>query len=90
MRIWSDIPKKSLIENFIFCAVLLRPLPIFETKEYLYFANFQCVKSIRIWNYSGPHSPAFELNTERCGKMRTRITPDEDTFYAVFVPVVQK
>ena len=52
-----------------------------------------CVKSVRIWSYSGPHFPAFGLNTERngvslriqteCGKMRTRITPNTDTFYAV-------
>ena len=41
-----------------------------------------------------PHFPAFGLNTERysiylrihskCGKMRSRITPNMDTFYAVF------
>ena len=53
----------------------------------------QCVKSVRIWSYSGPHFPAFGLNTEwyslslciqsECWKMRTRITPNTDTFYAV-------
>ena len=49
-----------------------------------------CVKSVRIQNYSGPHFPAFGLNTEsdtriqsECGKMRTRITPNTDTFYEV-------
>ena len=52
-----------------------------------------CVKSVRIRSYSGPHFPAFGLNTERysvslrmqskCGKMRTRITPNADTFYTV-------
>ena len=51
------------------------------------------VKSVRIWSYSGPHFPALGLNTERysvslriqskCGKMRTRITLNTDTFYAV-------
>ena len=55
-----------------------------------------CVKSVRIRSYSGvilsyPHFSAFGLNTERyevClriqseyGKMRTRITPNTDTFY---------
>ena len=25
------------------------------------------VKSVRIRSYSGPHFPAFELNTEKCG-----------------------
>ena len=52
-----------------------------------------CVKSVRIQSYSGPHFPAFGLNTERyrvsfriqseCGKMRIRITPNTDTFHAV-------
>ena len=52
-----------------------------------------CVKSVRIRSHSGPHFPAFGLNTKKyrvflyiqseCGKMRTRITPNTDTFYAV-------
>ena len=52
-----------------------------------------CIKSVHIRSYSGPHFPAFGLNTERygvsfriqleCGKKRTRITPNPDTFYAV-------
>ena len=52
-----------------------------------------CVKSVRIWSYSGLYFPAFGLNTERygvsfriwseCGKMQTRITPNTDTLYAV-------
>ena len=52
-----------------------------------------CVKSVCIRSYFGPHFPAFGLNTERyfvslsiqsgCRKMRTRITPNTDTFYAV-------
>ena len=52
-----------------------------------------CMKKDRIWSYSGPHFPAFGLNSERyfvslCiqfeyGKRRTRITPNKDTFYAV-------
>ena len=52
-----------------------------------------CVKSICIRSYSGPHLPAFGLNTERyrvsiCvhserGKIRTRITSNTDTFYSV-------
>ena len=57
-------------------------------------SNFHCVKSVRIRSYSGPHFPAFGLNMERYsvslriqseyGKMRTRTTPNTDTFYAVF------
>ena len=52
-----------------------------------------CVKGVRVWSYSGPHFSAFGVNTERysvslliqskCGKMRIRITPNMDTFYAV-------
>ena len=52
-----------------------------------------CMKSVRIQSYSGPHFPAFGLNTERygvflciqseCGKMRTRKAPNTDTFYVV-------
>ena len=52
-----------------------------------------CVKSVRIWSYAGPYFPTFRLNTERygvslrtqsdCGKIRTRITPNIDTFYAL-------
>ena len=52
-----------------------------------------CVKNVRIWRYSGPYFPAFGLNTERyevslrnqsqCGKIRTRITPNTETFHAV-------
>ena len=55
--------------------------------------DYHCVKSVHIRSYSGPYFPAFELNTERYGvflrihsefgKMRTRITPNTDTFHAV-------
>ena len=54
-----------------------------------------CVKSVPIGSYSGLHFPEFGVNTERyglslriqseLGKMRTRITPNMDTFYAVVV-----
>ena len=47
---------------------------------------------VRIWIYSDLHFPAFGLNTEKytvciriqseCGKIRTRIIPNTDTFYA--------
>ena len=58
-----------------------------------FFLKKHYVKSVRIRSYSGPHFPAFRLNTERCSvslrvrpecrKIRTRITPNKDTFYAV-------
>ena len=59
-----------------------------------YADTSNCVKCVRIRSYSGPHFPAFRLNTERygvslriqseCGKMWTRITPNSDTSHAVF------
>ena len=47
-----------------------------------------CVKSVRIQSFPGQYFPAFELNTEKfgvslynqskCGKIRTRKTPNTD------------
>ena len=55
--------------------------------------DVHCVKSVRIPSYSGLYFPAFGLNREKygvslgiqseCGKIRTRITPNTDTFHAV-------
>ena len=56
---------------------------------------YHCVKSVCIRGYSGPYFPAFGLNTERfrislriqskCGKIRSRITANTDTFHAVYI-----
>ena len=51
----------------------------------------QCVKSVHIWSYFDPHFHAFGLMQysaslriqSECCKMRTRITPNTETFYAV-------
>ena len=58
----------------------------FKGKSQGSMSHNHCVKSVRIRNYSGPHFSAFWLNRERyglflriqsqCGKMRTRITPN--------------
>ena len=55
------------------------------------------VKSVRIRSYSGPHFPAFGLNTLRyglpllvqseCGKIQIRIPPNTDAFHPVAVVV---
>ena len=55
--------------------------------------NLHCVKSVPIRIFSGLYFPTFGLNTERysaspriqseCGKIRTRKTPNTDTFWAV-------
>ena len=62
---------------------------------YTYLSKYVilCVKILRIQSYSGLHFAAFRLNTERykvplrsqleCGRMRTRIIPNTDTFFAV-------
>ena len=57
-----------------------------------------CVKSVRIWSFSGPDFPVFGLNTERCRgslrvqskceKTRTRKTLNTDTFHAVLLSPV--
>ena len=62
-----------------------------KTKKNIFLHFKHCVKSVRIRSYFGPYFPAFGLNTERygvslriqseCGKLRTRITPNMDTFY---------
>ena len=62
---------------------------------YSWSSKNDCVKSVRIRSYFGPHFPIFELNTERygvslriqsdCGKMRTRITPNTNTFHSVLI-----
>ena len=60
--------------------------------------NIHCAKSVRIRSYSDLYFPAFGLNTERygvslriqsrCGKVRTRITPNTDTFHAVITILI--
>ena len=52
------------------------------------------MKTVRIRSFSGPYFPAFWLNTKwygislriqsKCRKVRTRKTPNTDTFHAVF------
>ena len=59
----------------------------------LRLSNHYCVKTVRIWSFFGLYFPAFGLNTERygvsllihskCGKIRTRKTPNTDAFHAV-------
>ena len=58
------------------------------------------IKSVRIRNFSDPHFPTFRLTKEiysvniriqsQCGKIRTRKTPDTDTFYAVVLRTLRK
>ena len=66
---------------------------LIETHVEKRILNHHCLKSVRIRRYSGPYFLAFGMNAERysvslrirskCRKIRTRITPNTDTFYAV-------
>ena len=57
--------------------------------------KFHCVKGVRIRSFSGPHFPAFGLNTDicrvnihiqsECGKIRTKKTPNMEPFCRVFI-----
>ena len=80
-------------------ALNMSRLAIFSLKMYK-LKTFQCVKSVRIRSYSGPHFPRIFPHSdwirrdsispysvrmrENAGKMGTRITPNTYTFYAVF------
>ena len=94
--VFRDI-SDTAVTIFTMTEAMLMKLQV-SFKNYLEFsveneAKRHCVKSVRIRSYSGPHFPAFGLNTKRyyvslriqskCWKMRTRITPKADTFYAV-------
>ena len=60
---------------------------VFETSN----RSIPCVKSVRIRSYSGPHFSVFGLNfriQSECWKMRTRITPNMDTFHAVILSAI--
>ena len=86
------IPPERKIK--IICTYLTTVLKMLHLRSILSTGKLHCVKSVRIRSYSGPYFPAFGLNTERygeslriqseCGKIRTRITPNTDTLYAVF------
>ena len=68
---------------------------VFSIYTEIWYYNYKehCVKCVRIRSFSGPHFPAFWLDTERysvsfriqstCGKIRTIKTPNTDTFHAV-------
>ena len=53
------------------------------------------MRNAHIRNFSGPYFPTFEMITERhfvslrilseCGKIRSRKTPNTDTFYALYI-----
>ena len=62
------------------------------------YETAHCIKSVHIRSYSGPYLPAFGLDTEsyrvsfriqsECRKIRTRITPNTDTFQTVVINAI--
>ena len=70
---------------------VLNPLGLLCALNYKQ-TEITCKKSVRIRSFSGLFFPAFGLNTERygvslcieseCGKIRTRKTPNTDTYHA--------
>ena len=76
------------MKGFIFCAVELggndrNPQKHFIVKQQKK-ENRHCVKSFGIRSFSGPYFPTFGLNVQsECGKIRTRTTPNADTFHEV-------
>ena len=79
LRIWSQLLKKSLMENFIFC-------PVINIWQHLkYASNYKltqqhCVKVSKYGVFSGPYCPVFSLKT---GKYGPKKTPHLDTFHTV-------
>ena len=93
----TSIFTKLYLQIWILIYFMIQLVLVLYNSNYKSFKgwHFHCVKSVRIWSYSSLHFSAFRLNTERywvslciqskCGKMRTRITPNMGTFYAVFI-----
>ena len=77
--------RKTFMYNIFLGIFSGQNIPVYRLKH--------CVKSARIWSYSGLHFPALGLDTNKCSvplriqsecvKMWTRITLNTDTFYAV-------
>ena len=70
------------------------PLLHYFLLKYIVKWVYHCVKSVCIRSYSCPYFPVFGLNTDtyavslsihfEWGKIQTRITPNTDTFHAVY------
>ena len=61
--------------------------------KYIWKSNSasHCVKRVRIRSYSVPYFPAFGLRLQsKYRKIRTRITPNTDTFYPVSFTMINQ
>ena len=93
-----SLPRKDPVNK-----TSMKPIPLMTTAELswdiftfshlVHSRNTHCVKSVRIWSFSGPCFTAFGLNTEsyglslriqsECGKILTRKSSNTDTFHTV-------
>ena len=79
--------------NVVWTKRVCSGIELIETVQKLNMHDWKCVKSVRIQSFYGPYFPAFGLNTDtysvslhfqsKCGKIRTRKTPNTDTFHAL-------
>ena len=94
LKKWPNILKKTCGVHRKILKVCLTILNIMHKRvKFLRPSNNHCVKIVRIRSFLDPYFPAFGLKTERygvslriqleCGKIRTRKTPNTDTFHAV-------
>ena len=85
--------------SYLHCAIIGKRFWNVLERLSIFSLDYICVKIICIRSYSGPHFPTFGLNTERysvslrvqseCGKMRTRITSNTDTFHSMCCSVMR-
>ena len=74
--------KKLELKKMFFLSVI--------TNKFIEY-DYHCVRSVGIRSVSCPHFPAFEQNMEistyqsEYGKIRTRKSPNTDTFHSVYV-----
>ena len=86
-KLFHQIHKRILFfPNFSFMTTIYKS---FQLNRNLFeicclYWGLHCVKNVHVRSYSGPYFPVFGLNIQsECKKIRTRITPNRDTFHAV-------
>ena len=94
-----DTRERGVIEVFdLKWPYVYRKKYIHLSQQTLSSKHFHCVKSVRIWSFSGPYFPVFRLNKDRygvslripseCGKIRTKKFPNTDTFHVVLISAI--
>ena len=90
LQLYCSFSRCFIYENYITKTTLLciyyKSLDVCSSQNSCYgeLKEYHCVKSVRIWSFYGPHFSLYSVRMrENAGKMRTRITPNTGTFYAV-------